>query len=131
METLECVVGQVDGQVAWDPIYRWFLKWKQSCGTEALSCQVFVDSGQLVSELNRIVGHLVGVRELENQLLMEKGHSRGSLCCLEDSMKGTNNRRNREPNQKPSAVIEGRHSSRYGDMFVLWTSYEGKANIIC
>ena len=46
-------------------------------------------------------------------------------------MKGTNNRRNREPNQKPSAVIEGRHSSRYGDMFVLWTSYEGKANIIC
>lgn len=61
METLECVVGQVDVQAAWDPIYRWFLKWKQSCGTEALSCQVCVNSGQLVSELNRIVGHLVGV----------------------------------------------------------------------
>ena len=41
-----------------------YLKWGWCCGTEPLTCGVSPNSGQLVSELNGIVGHPAGVQRI-------------------------------------------------------------------
>ena len=50
----------------------WYLKWGWCCGTELLTCGVSPNSGQLVSELNRIVGHPGGVQRTAEPITVGK-----------------------------------------------------------
>lgn len=39
----------------------WHLNWRQSCGTEPLTCGVCADSRWIMSEFQVIIGHPVGI----------------------------------------------------------------------
>lgn len=53
-------------QVGWEylRLVAGHVKWRQSCGTEHLTCGICANFRQLVSKLNCIAGHPAGVREL-------------------------------------------------------------------
>ena len=72
MGTPELAVSRAGEWAARGPRCSWRLKPGQSCGPELLAGGACPDSRQLLSQLHGTLGHPLGVRELENRLVVSE-----------------------------------------------------------